>query len=256
MYYGDALYVYPNGRERLQFKRFTGELEKKIEGKVKTATMPCHQAIFARKSCFINNQFDLNYKLRAELKWFINCYMNYMKMKELGFLVSKYVLGGTSDKPDNLALSNVETTRLLHESGLLQERNAEVFYETKDNRTAAMFMMLDKWLALKQAGKSFENYFAPKGYSKIAVYGYSLLGNHLLIELEDTSIQVQYIIDRDKKYPCSGIPVYSMEDSLQKVDAIVVTVALHFDEIETTLKKKVQCPIIALDDVLEEVWFM
>ena len=44
-----------------------------------------------------------------------------------------------------------------------------------------------------------------------------------------------------------------MEDTLDDVDAIVVTAVTFFDEIEDELHKKVNCPILSLEDILYEV---
>ena len=41
-----------------------------------------------------------------------------------------------------------------------------------------------------------------------------------------------------------------MDDELEEVDAIVVTPISAFGEIKQTLEKKVDCPIISLEDVL------
>jgi hypothetical protein len=47
--------------------------------------------------------------------------------------------------------------------------------------------------------------------------------------------------------------VYSPEDSLKEVDAIVVTAIASFDEIKGNLSSKVDCPIISLEKILFEV---
>lgn len=45
----------------------------------------------------------------------------------------------------------------------------------------------------------------------------------------------------------------TMDDSLDKVDAVVVTSITFFDEVEEILSRKVDCPILFLEDILYEV---
>jgi len=44
-----------------------------------------------------------------------------------------------------------------------------------------------------------------------------------------------------------------MDDSLEDVDVVIVTAITFFDEIETKLSEKLDCPIISLEDILYEV---
>lgn len=81
----------------------------------------------------------------------------------------------------------------------------------------------------------------------------SYAGETLLTELRESEIQVIYGIDRDLNRVHSDIDMFTMEDSLQKVDAIVVTAITFFEEIAKDLSSKVDCPIISLEDILYEV---
>lgn len=256
IYYGDAVMVYPNGRERNQFRNYKWELNKGDSFRSKGVLMPCHQAIFASRKCFINNMFDLNYRLRAELKWFVNCNLNNITMRNTGLLICKYLYGGTSAQVKNYILSDYEKKKLVEGDIFFELEEKTGGYDFGAIRNKCLVLMLDKWLALKQEGRKFDSFFSKLGYSRIAIYGYGVLGNHLVTELEGSKTEVAYLIDREKKHAYSGVPVYSMEDSLESVDVIVVTVALHFDTIVNELKKKVQSPIIALDDILEELWYV
>ena len=117
----------------------------------------------------------------------------------------------------------------------------------------ALFQMMNQWVKVKQQGKNLSSYFEKKGYKKIAIYGMSYAGETLIDELRGTSIQVVYGIDQraDKLY--AEIDIVTMEDILEEVDAVVVTAITFFDEIERELSKKVDCPIISLEDILYEV---
>lgn len=116
----------------------------------------------------------------------------------------------------------------------------------------ALFLMMNQWVKVKQEGKNIASYFENKGYQKIAIYGMSYAGETLVDELKDTSIQVVYGIDRKADTLYAEINVVTMEDSLDNVDAVVVTAITFFDEIEEKLSEKIDCPILSLEDVLYE----
>lgn len=117
-------------------------------------------------------------------------------------------------------------------------------------RTTANYNALKRWFFLKQKGKTVCAYFEENGYGRIAVYGLSDLGKYLLEELAESSVEVAYGIDRRAEKLTTGNSVFTIEDSLPEVDAIIVTAVYFFDEIDAKLRQKVSCPVISLEDVL------
>ena len=117
----------------------------------------------------------------------------------------------------------------------------------------ALFLMMNQWVAVKQDGKNLADYFEKNNYHSIAIYGMSYAGERLLEELKNSNIQVKYGIDKNAAGIYSDIELVTMEDKLDEVDAVVVTPIFFFDEIEQQLSKKVDCPIISLEDILYEV---
>ena len=114
----------------------------------------------------------------------------------------------------------------------------------------ALFLMMNEWVKVKQEGKNLAEYFERNGYKKIAIYGMHYLGEALLRELRDTSIEVNYAIDRNAKNISCDIPCVDLRGTLEAVDVIVVTPITSFFEIEDELSKKVSCPIISIEDVI------
>ncbi|NBH84997.1 hypothetical protein D7X88_17195 [bacterium C-53] len=127
--------------------------------------------------------------------------------------------------------------------------------KTKDmsEKHLQMFFMMNQWVRLNQAGKSLVSYFEYNNYKKIAIYGMSYAGETLLNELKDTDITVAYGIDKNADSLRSEIKLYTMEDELDPIDAVVVTAITFFDEVEEKLLEKVECPVISLEDILYEV---
>ena len=117
----------------------------------------------------------------------------------------------------------------------------------------ALFLMMNQWVKVKQEGKNLSRYFEQNGYKKIAVYGMSYAGETLIDELKGTGIDVAYGIDKSYDSIYSDVDIVSVEDELEKVDAIVVTAISFFDEIEEQLSEKIDCPIVSLEDILYEV---
>lgn len=121
------------------------------------------------------------------------------------------------------------------------------------NKMHSLFLLMNRWVNVKQKGKNLASYFEKNGYQKIAVYGMSYAGETLLEELRGSSVEVLYGIDQKSDVIYSDIEVMKPEDSLKKVDAVVVTAITFFDEIEETLSAKMDCPIISLEDILDEM---
>lgn len=116
------------------------------------------------------------------------------------------------------------------------------------------FQLLNHWLELKSEGKSIVTYFKEKGYQHIAIYGMAELANRLSEELSGSSVYVDYGIDRDVSCSIARIDkVYFPEDDLPEIDAIIVTPYFSFLPIKEILEKKVDCPIISLEEVVWSV---
>jgi hypothetical protein len=116
-----------------------------------------------------------------------------------------------------------------------------------------LFKMMNQWVKVKQEGKNLSSYFEKYGYKKIAVYGMSYAGETLVDELKDSDIKVAYGIDKNADSIYSEVDIVTIDDDFEDVDAIVVTAITFFDEIEDKLSKKIDCPIVSLEDILYEV---
>ena len=115
--------------------------------------------------------------------------------------------------------------------------------------------MMNQWVWVKQEGKNLASYFEANGYKKIAVYGMSYAGETLLNELKGTAVEVAYGIDQNADGTNVNVSILTMKGDLLPVDAVVVTAITFFDEIEEDLQRKVDCPILSLEDILDEYIF-
>lgn len=132
------------------------------------------------------------------------------------------------------------------------KKNKEEIERQQDfgKKIVSYYGLLNKWLMIKQQGKSLTEYFHKNDIQSIAIYGYKELGERLYDELKGTDIEVKYIIDKNVDHIRAEIDVYSPDESLPQVDAIVITATYYYDEIEDELYDMVDFPIISLEDVL------
>lgn len=114
----------------------------------------------------------------------------------------------------------------------------------------ALFIMMNQWVRIKQQGKSLADYFIRENYKKIAVYGMGYVGQTLIKELQNTTIEVVYGIDKKLSGVYENIDIITTDDELEGADVIVVTAITHYEEIVSNLKNRVKCPIISLEDIL------
>ena len=106
------------------------------------------------------------------------------------------------------------------------------------------------WLSLKNKNISIESYFLKRGFRSVAIYGMGYAGEILYEELSNAKVYVKYVVDRSNFVNLNGIIVHSLNDELENVDVIIVTVTSSFDEIKIFLTKKLLCPIVSLEEVL------
>ncbi len=125
-------------------------------------------------------------------------------------------------------------------------------WKEQAEKNRAMFILMDQWVNIRQRGRNLEEYFLKNEYHRIAVYGMGVLGKRLIRELDNSKIQVAYGIDRNRDMVYTDLEVVTTEDELKKVDAVVVTVVKDFDAIREALSKKMECQVIAIEDILGE----
>lgn len=148
------------------------------------------------------------------------------------------------------ALRDYKTDTFMEES---HEENLDINQANVVKRYKGYWRMLNKWLTLKENGVKFQTYFQDRNIHTITLYGLGMLGLHLVKEFEGSDIEIVCAIDQKGKMLHADFPVYELEDELPRTDAIIVTVGYLFEQITEQLKKKVDCPIISLEELLEEL---
>lgn len=115
------------------------------------------------------------------------------------------------------------------------------------------YQVLNRWLTIRQEGKSLTEYFKRNNYKTVAIYGMKELGERLYDELKDSGVTVKYIIDKNASDVYANEDVITPDEDLEPVDVIVVTAIYYYNEIEEMLLEKVDYPIVSLEDIVYEV---
>ena len=97
-----------------------------------------------------------------------------------------------------------------------------------------------------------DGYLIKKGYERVCVYGYGIFGQHLIEELEDSNVDIMYIIDRQKDKLHVDYPVFLPTETLPECDVIVITSFYFLSEIKKALEV-IPYPKISIETVINEL---
>lgn len=87
----------------------------------------------------------------------------------------------------------------------------------------------------KEVFEDLNNYFIKHNIKDIAIYGLGAIGKVFLHISEKLNVNVKYAIDKQKKQ-IDGLKVFSPEEELEKVDAVIITLKSHDKKVEEVLK--------------------
>lgn len=127
----------------------------------------------------------------------------------------------------------------------------------KRNRQLALINaqneVLDHWLTMKERNISILDFLNKNQYTKIGIYGLSMLGNHLYEELYGKKEIKRLIgIDRSNIHDNYNMKIYKPEDNFEDIDLIIVTAVLDFESIVNVLEKKHKVKIMSIQQVINE----
>lgn len=126
--------------------------------------------------------------------------------------------------------------------------NAQIY---RVNKFRSYYNVLNSWMVIKSKGEKLVTYFHNNNYRNIAIYGMGEIGNRLYEELENTEIEVVYGIDSNSNSAYGKVDIYSIDDKMPEVDAIIVTPIFAYQDIKENLEKRVSVPIISLEEVTD-----
>lgn len=111
---------------------------------------------------------------------------------------------------------------------------------------------LDHWMLLREEKRNLAEYLHQFDIKTVAIYGMGILGKHLLSEFKDSSVKIEYLIDKNHK---SGIETYKLirpDETFLSVDAVIITVIGEFDNICGFLKNKTDAKLLSIEELVYE----
>lgn len=119
---------------------------------------------------------------------------------------------------------------------------------------------LDKWMVNRENNKWIAEYLEFLNIEKIGIYGYGLLGKHLVRELKDKGCKISWVMDKTARSDelCDYIARPEAENSIEDVDLAVITSLTNIEEIELFLLGIVTGQVIGLDELVDaiHIWSM
>lgn len=111
---------------------------------------------------------------------------------------------------------------------------------------------LNIWLGLREKNIGIDTILINWGFKNVAIYGYGMLGKHLVSELKNSEVNLKYVIDINADGINIEIPVIKPSEECNECDAIIVSNIHIYKDIVDSLSKSYKGEIISLEKVLEE----
>lgn len=111
--------------------------------------------------------------------------------------------------------------------------------------------LLSNWLDRKELGLSIADDLLDRGIKSVAIYGMNELGRHAAIELKESGFDVKYVMDKNPDADNCGYKLLSLDDELEEVDAVIVTIFKWAISVKQALAKKLpDAEIMDIDELL------
>ncbi len=137
------------------------------------------------------------------------------------------------------------------------EKYGEISYKTENDkvidRYKSYWRFYDKWITAFEHGKYVSEYLLKQGYMHVAIYGLGMVGRHLVEQLNNSDVTIDFGIDVRGDDERRIFDVYTPEDDLPETQIIIVAVTYGFSEIYTNLRNKVACEVISLDEIIDTI---
>lgn len=98
--------------------------------------------------------------------------------------------------------------------------------------------LMDKWMSLMETGENVDSRLKRLGVSSVLIYGFGILGRHLVTALYESDVKVVGIIDKKKNRLNMKCSIYLPTDDLPTCDAVIITAEYYLYEIKEVLSGK------------------
>ncbi len=123
------------------------------------------------------------------------------------------------------------------------------------NKNDLKYKYLNRLIRLKQEGVLLSELLDKRGLKKIALYGFIDMTKSIIVELSNSNIHIDCIIDKNKKRITHyNFPIISIDDvNLLTVDAIIIMPVAPYQEIIDELKKYTKILLISFEEIIYEL---
>ena len=111
--------------------------------------------------------------------------------------------------------------------------------------------MIRQWFAIKLEKKSLVTVLLKRDIGSVAIYGMGYLGRSLYQELEDSSVEITYVMDRALEDREGVLRIIRPDEAFPKVDAVIVTVLGDVRALCESIRNKCGYPVITLKNLLD-----
>jgi UDP-N-acetylmuramoylalanine-D-glutamate ligase len=124
------------------------------------------------------------------------------------------------------------------------------------NNDIREFRMLNRWMCLKEEKIFIADYLEKKGIRRLGIYGYGVMGKHLIRDLAERQYEAAWVMDGNAESDtyCRKIIRPNDKESTDDVDLIVITPIRLMEEIEVTLLKKGNDRIVSIEELVYDTY--
>lgn len=140
-------------------------------------------------------------------------------------------------------IANIKIIRKLMHALAAHDATMAVYKEKND--------MYEQWLRIMYKGQSISKYIKASGYSHAALYGLGEAGMLLVKEFDQSGIHIDYILEPNFNRNSYKEHIVKRDlDRLKNTDVMIITEFADYEIILGKLENILECPVLALDDLL------
>jgi hypothetical protein len=123
-------------------------------------------------------------------------------------------------------------------------------YNNELKRYKSLYQLECLWRKWENERREFGFFLMRYSISTVAIYGMGRQGKLLYEALKKEGVEIRYAIDKKNIENKGGFLILSPESELPEVDLVIVTVLYEYNLIAQKMRRKLDCPIISLEQIL------
>lgn len=109
-------------------------------------------------------------------------------------------------------------------------------------------------IIIEYSGIDIKRFMNDQKLQRIAIYGMGILGKVIFELFKRNGIEVVYCVDLDKNMELIDTDLrHSIDAMTNDIDVVIVTLEMLFEEISEKIQKTVNCRILMVRDLLENI---